>query len=119
MNGKLDILYADIHINIYNMYIIYINDQATDQHYQSMVLSTYIHTYLWNYTVRERSPSWVTLPFTSNGLKTQPPTKKPSASLKASDHTLLHTEYTITQTLYLLVPEELHEKNPTDKYKFL
>lgn len=46
MNGKLDILYADIHINIYNMYIIYINDQATDQHYQSMVLSTYIHTYL-------------------------------------------------------------------------
>lgn len=96
-----------------------------------MALSTFIHTYIHTYvhtyihgyetTLTEQDHqalSHLTLYF--KWVKNTTTNKnKPSASLKASDHTLLHTEYTITQTLYLLVPEELYEKNPTDKYKFL
>lgn len=100
--------YTYKHIIIYNTYITYTythtHNHATDWHI-SLWFFPHIYMPMKLYTVRARSLSSLShLALYFKWVKHTTTNKKNSnASLKASDHKLLHIEYTSTQTLLLFV----------------
>lgn len=88
------------HIHIQHTHVHYISNIRIQTDISVYISDSFhIPTYLWNSILLDRNTKLFGTPFISNGLKITETT--PSASLKASDQKLLHTEYTMTLELLI------------------